>query len=180
MKAQPPNLEEQLEPHLTWREAIQIIELGNISMGLVMLETLMLKYPDFALPYFSLGTFCEDRLQAFDEAIGHYARCLELDPKHEDARIRLANLYFQAAHYDQARQIIESGLEQVSLTAQVQIRLFYGKMEEALGRLPQAMRQYRAAFQHASDPNTWQLVNAALERLRTKGADFGDDTPCED
>lgn len=83
-------------------QALVEMQRGNFENARKLLKRAKRLNPDVAQPYHGLGVLSE-REHKPDEASGHYAEALKVDPGFAPARINLARLLFNAGMYEHAR-----------------------------------------------------------------------------
>lgn len=170
-------IDQVLQPNLMWQEALGEMERGEWIQALILLDSVVEEFPRFGPAQFTMGKLCEERFQEPKRAIHFYEACLQHNPGHIDAILRLVGLLIQQNRYDEARLILNSALENVGLPDSNRIRMHYGKIEEWLGRLPEALDQYQAVFRHGTEPDRWTKARQAIQRVKAKRAEFGDEAP---
>lgn len=116
----------------------------------------------------TLGQLLRDQ-QRYAEALPVDLQAIERDPKNASQIYVMGNTYFNAGFADEAAQIFAKALEVMPGDAYLHRSL--GRMYEDLGRLAEALEQYRAAS--AADPASdfyKDLVSALEARVAQSGA----------
>jgi len=77
--------------------------------GIALLNEVIGKAPDVAAPYIDLA-IAEQRVDAFEAAIGHLERAVELSPRHPIALNELGIAYRRVGRFTEARRSYEEAL----------------------------------------------------------------------
>lgn len=94
------------------------------------------------------------RLERYDEAIGHYRRCLEFQPKDPFAIGRITEVLIQTKEYDQAHETLDSMADTLAMA--LLSSMLRGQVLLAEGRLAEARQILQAATQQTGDPMVQQ------------------------
>lgn len=108
----------------------------------------------------TLGQLLRDE-RRFEEALPVDLQAIEQDPKNASQIYVMGNTYFNAGFADEAAQIFEQALRVMPDDAYLHRSL--GRMYEDMGRLEEALAQYRAAAAIDTDSDFYQDLVSTLE-----------------
>jgi tetratricopeptide (TPR) repeat protein len=142
------------EAHLN-RSVIYTDYLREHALAEVELRQALELNPAFTPALLNLANLCED-LGRRDEASGHYARILELDPRSFEALARYANLQAPTSVEPKLIARLKAALDDRMASDAERASLGF-----ALGRLLDASGDYAAAFTAYADANQASRVSVA-------------------
>ena len=106
--AKDPRASEQADIH--YDLGVQAQTSGDVRTALTEYQKALEDNPDLAVAHNALGIVLHVSFRKLDEAIVHYRRAVELNPKFSDAWTNLANVYLDQARYDEAIPLYERAL----------------------------------------------------------------------
>jgi tetratricopeptide (TPR) repeat protein len=127
--------------------ALALLYNGDPSEASTLLMSLHTERPAHADTLMFLGSAFES-LQKMPEALDAYRAALVADPSNPDRTLDYTRLLMDMDRYDEAIQIVQTGMGQASATAPLQLRL--GAVEMVKGNYTRAREAFHAAL--ASDP----------------------------
>ncbi len=86
-----------------YAQAVKLVDAGNYAGAIPLLRKTVAKETKNADAYNLLG-FSHRKLGDIDAALAHYAKALELKPKHRGANEYLGELYLELGRLDQAQE----------------------------------------------------------------------------
>lgn len=99
-----------------------LVEVGRVDEGVRHLERAIELDPDYALPYYNLGTIAAASGHV-DEAAGYLRRSIELDPDYAGAHNNLGYLLLLTGHPDEAIPHLEEAVRLAPLAPQAMVAL---------------------------------------------------------
>jgi tetratricopeptide (TPR) repeat protein len=127
--------------------ALALLSDGKPAEASSLLEAVHTEQPTNADVLMFLGSAFEAQ-QKMPEALEAYRAALVADPSNPDRTLDYTRLLMDMDRYDEAIQVVQTGMEQTSSTAPLQLRL--GAVEMVKGNYDGARNAFHAAL--ASDP----------------------------
>ncbi|MDD5115892.1 MAG: tetratricopeptide repeat protein [Candidatus Omnitrophica bacterium] len=125
-------------------KGLDLLQNGEIDMGLAELEKTAGSNPSYARPYNVIGVVYAS-LGNEPEAIGYFRKAIEIDPRYGQACFNLAALYQSSNRLEDALEYYEKAisLEPDLPEASVNMAGIYA----SLGKYPEAIKYYRMAIE---------------------------------
>lgn len=158
---------------LAAREALAHADLAEQRMeeALAAFQALATAAPAFLEPWYQTG-LCLFRLGRYAEAVEAFQSALQIDSRHAETRLALAEALRMTGRRDEARAVLQGLVETPEAGPVAWIRL--GLLEAEMGRLAEAIRAMEGAMGAGAEPDDPALADlrAATAALMQEQGDY--------
>jgi Tfp pilus assembly protein PilF len=150
-----------------FQEADKMINDGRISDAAHVLEAILTEAPDFGKAHNHMGWLYETKFKNFSKAEEHYKFALKFAPEYPAAYYNYSYLLSTLRRFSELEKLLEEAIKVPGINYAT-LYNEYGLMNEAQGKLKDAIHYYKLYIQNSYDNKSIETAAESIKRCERK------------